>query len=58
MRTFTEIQKAIEELAPHEKQELRDWLVTESEWAALGQERTRPVASGEGDMTGETNAQS
>ena len=39
MSRLTEIQKAIEELAPEEKEELRDWLegfdtATEREWAA------------------------
>jgi hypothetical protein len=44
MSRLTEIQKAIEELAPEEKEELRDWLdgfdtATEREWAAVAQER-------------------
>jgi hypothetical protein len=46
------IQKAIEELAPEEKEELRDWLdgldiATEREWAAVAQERIRQIQSGE-----------
>ena len=48
MSRLTEIQKAIEELAPEEKEELRDWLdgfdtVTEREWAAVAQERIRQI---------------
>ena len=44
MSRLTEIQKAIEELAPEEKEELRDWLdgfdtATEREWAAVGRSR-------------------
>ena len=52
MSRFTEFQKAIEELATEEKEELRDWLggydpATESEWAAIAQERIRQIKSGE-----------
>jgi hypothetical protein len=52
MSRLTEIQKAIEELAPEEEEELRDWLdgydpATEREWAALAQERIRQIESGE-----------
>jgi hypothetical protein len=52
MSRLTEIQKAIEELAPHEKEELRDWLdgydpAVEREWAAIAQERLRQIESGE-----------
>jgi hypothetical protein len=52
MSRLTEIQKAIEELAPEEKEELRDWLdaydpATESDWAAIAQERIRQIESGE-----------
>jgi putative addiction module component len=49
---LTEIQKAIEELAPDEKEQLRDWLDgydpdMEREWAAIAQERLRQIESGE-----------
>ena len=52
MSRLTEIQKAIEELAPEEKDELRDWLdgfdtAMEREWAAVAQERIRQIESGE-----------
>jgi hypothetical protein len=52
MSRLTEIQKAIEELAPEEKDELRDWLdgfdtAREREWAAVAQERIRQIESGE-----------
>jgi DNA-directed RNA polymerase sigma subunit (sigma70/sigma32) len=52
MSRLTEIQKAIEELAPEEKEELRDWLdgydpATERECAAIAQERIRQIESGE-----------
>ena len=52
MSRLTEIQKAIEELAPEEKEELRDWLdgfdaASEREWAAVAQERIRQIESGE-----------
>jgi len=52
MSRLTEIQKAIEELAPEEKEELRDWLdgydpAVEREWAAIAQERLRQIKSGE-----------
>jgi hypothetical protein len=52
MSRLTEIQKAIEELAPEEKEELRDWLdgydpTVEREWAAIAQERLRQINSGE-----------
>ena len=50
MSRLTEIQKAIEELAPEEKEELRDWLdgydpAVEREWAAIAQERLRQILS-------------
>ena len=52
MSRLTEIQKAIEELAPDEKEQLRDWLDgydpdMEREWAAIAQERLRQIESGE-----------
>ena len=52
MSRLTEIQKAIEELAPEEKEELRDWLdgfdtATAREWVAVAQERIRQIESGE-----------
>ena len=52
MSRLTEIQKAIVEFAPEEKDELRDWLdgfdtATEREWAAVAQERIRQIESGE-----------
>jgi hypothetical protein len=52
MSRLTEIQKAIEELAPEEKEELRDWLdrfdtATEREWVSVAQERIRQIESGE-----------
>jgi len=52
MSRLTEIQKAIEELAPEEREELRDWLdgydsATEREWVAIAQERSRQIESGE-----------
>ena len=52
MSRLTEIQKAIEELALEEKEELRDWLdgfdtATEREWAAVAKERIRQIESGE-----------
>jgi hypothetical protein len=52
MSRLTEIQKAIEELAPEEKEELRDWFdgydpAMEREWAAIVQERIRQIKSGE-----------
>src|SRR5260370_39684328 len=63
MSRVTEIQKAIEELAPEEKEELRDWLegydpTVEREWAASAQERLRQINSGEaapldGEQAGE-----
>src|SRR5260370_16253141 len=48
MSRLTEIQKAIEELAPEEKEELRDWLdgfdtATECEWVSVAQERIRQL---------------
>jgi 2-dehydropantoate 2-reductase len=44
--------QAIEELAPEEKEELREWLdgydpAMEREWAAIAQERIRQIKSGE-----------
>ena len=52
MSRLTEIQKAIEELAPEEKEELREWLdgydrAMEREWAAIAQERISQIKSGE-----------
>jgi Putative addiction module component len=52
MSRLAEIQKAIEELAPEEKEELRDWLnrynpAVEREWATIAQERLRQIESGE-----------
>ena len=52
MSRLTEIQKAIEELAPEEKEELREWLdgydpAMEREWAVIAQERIRQIKSGE-----------
>ena len=52
MSRLTEIQKAIEELAPEEREQLRDWLdgydsATEREWVAIAQERSRQIESGE-----------
>jgi hypothetical protein len=48
MSSLTEIQKAIEELAPEEKEELRDWLDGyDREWATIAQERIRQITSGE-----------
>ena len=52
MSRLTEIQKAIEELAPQEREELRDWLegydsAKEREWVAIAQERRREIESGE-----------
>ncbi|HYZ71694.1 MAG TPA: hypothetical protein VE641_01360 [Chthoniobacterales bacterium] len=49
---LTEIQKAIEELAPEEKEELRDWLderddELEKEWAKVAEERLRGIQAGE-----------
>ena len=45
MSRLTEIQKAIEELSPEERKELRDWLdrydsATERQWVAIAQEPT------------------
>src|SRR5260370_37372359 len=53
MSRLTEIQKAIEELAPEEKEELRDWLdgydpAVEREWGVIAPERLRQIKSGEG----------
>jgi len=50
--SLAEIQKAIEELAPEEKEELREWLdgydpAMEREWAVIAQERIRQIKSGE-----------
>jgi hypothetical protein len=52
MSKLTEIQKAIEELAPEEKQELRDWLderddELEKERAKVAEERLRGIKAGE-----------
>jgi hypothetical protein len=51
MSRLTEIQKAIEELAPEEKEELREWLderdtELEREWAKLAEERLRGIKAG------------
>jgi hypothetical protein len=50
--SLAEIQKAIEELAPEEQEELRNWLngydpALDREWAAIAQERIRQINSGE-----------
>ena len=50
--SLAEIQKAIEELAPEEQEELRNWLngydpALDREWAAIAQERIRQIKSGE-----------
>jgi len=50
--SLAEIQKAIEELAPEEQEELRNWLnaydpAIDREWAAIAQERIRQIKSGE-----------
>ena len=50
MSRLTEIQKAIEEPATEEKEELRDWLdgydpAVERKWAAIAQERLRKILS-------------
>ena len=52
MSKLTEIQKAIEELAPEEKQQLRDWLderddELEKERAKVAEERLRGIKAGE-----------
>jgi hypothetical protein len=52
MSRLTEIQKAIEELAPEEKEELREWLderdtELEREWAKVAEERLRGIKAGE-----------
>ena len=52
MSRLTEIQKAIEELAPEEKEELREWLderdtELEREWAKIAKERLRGIEAGE-----------
>ena len=52
MSKLTEIQKAIEELAPEEKEELRDWLderddELEKQWANVAEERLRGIQAGE-----------
>lgn len=52
MSKLTEIQKAIEELAPEEKEELRDWLderddELEKEWVKVAEERLRGIQAGE-----------
>ena len=52
MSKLTEIQKAIEELAPEEKQELRDWLdesddELEKAQAKVAEERLRGIEAGE-----------
>jgi len=50
--SLAEIQKAIEELAPEEQEELRNWLngydpALDREWAPIAQERIRQIKSGE-----------
>jgi Putative addiction module component len=50
--SLAEIQKAIEELAPEEQEELRNWFnaydpAIDREWAAIAQERIRQIKSGE-----------
>jgi hypothetical protein len=52
MSRLTEIQKAIEQLAPEEKEELREWLdkpdpELEREWAKIAEERLRGIRAGE-----------
>jgi hypothetical protein len=52
MSRLTEIQKAIEQLAPEEKEELREWLdehdsELEREWAKIAEERLRGIQAGE-----------
>jgi hypothetical protein len=52
MSRLTEIQKAIEQLAPEEKEELREWLdehdsELEREWAKIVEERLRGIQAGE-----------
>lgn len=52
MSRLTEIQKAIEQLAPEEKEELREWLdkhdpELEREWAKMAEERLRGIQTGE-----------
>jgi hypothetical protein len=52
MSRLAQIQKAIEELAQEEREELRDWLdgydsATQREWVAIAQERRRQIESGE-----------
>ena len=48
MSRLSEIQKAIEELAPEEQEELREWLdehdtELESEWAKVAEEHRRKL---------------
>ena len=53
MSRLTEIQKAIEELDPEEKEELREWLderdtaELEREWTKVAEERLRGIKAGE-----------
>jgi hypothetical protein len=52
MTSLTEIQKAIEQLAAEEKEELREWLdehdaELEKEWAKIAGERLRGIQAGE-----------
>ncbi len=52
MSRLTEVQKAIEELAPEEKEKLREWLderdaELEREWAKVAKERLRGIEAGE-----------
>ena len=52
MSRLTEIQKAIEQLDPEEKEELREWLdkhdpELEREWTKIAEERLRGIRAGE-----------
>ena len=52
MSRLTEIQKAIEELAPEEQEALREWFdgydrAMAGEWAATADKRMREIESGE-----------
>jgi hypothetical protein len=52
MSRLIEIQKAIEQLTPEEKEELREWLdehdpELEREWAKIAEERLRGIQTGE-----------
>ena len=52
MSRLTEIQKAIEELAPDEKEKLREWLgehdtELETEWTKVAEERLSGIKAGD-----------